>query len=108
MSLRSVFSFIVLATILGCESIDIAPGAPTCLKELIRSKPQPKQISSYLFNGKKVYLVLPDCCDQYISLYDENCNYLCAPSGGFTGRGDGKCPDFNDKATYEALVWKRE
>ena len=24
-------------------------------------------------------------------LFDDNCNYICAPSGGFSGAGDGKC-----------------
>lgn len=66
------------------------------------------QISSYLYQGKTVYLVTPDCCDQYISLYDDNCNFLCAPSGGLTGKGDGKCPDFYDKATKGTLIWKKE
>jgi hypothetical protein len=102
-------SFLTISAVLSCEYINIAPTAPDCLKKLIRtSTPQPKQISSYLYNGKTVYLVIPDCCDQYISLYDENCNFLCAPSGGFTGKGDGKCSDFYDKATKETLIWKQE
>jgi len=33
---------------------------------------------------------------------------LCAPSGGITGKGDGKCPDFNEKAGEGKLIWKKE
>lgn len=109
MSLKVLLSFLIMGAVLSCESITIAPSAPDCLKKLIRtSKPQPKEISSYLYNGKTVYLVIPDCCDQYISLYDERCNFICAPSGGFTGKGDGKCTDFYDKATDGKLVWRKE
>jgi hypothetical protein len=107
--MKSVLIFLVLFAILSCESVNIAPGASDCLEKFIRtSKPQPIEISSYLYNGKTVYLVVPDCCDQYISLYDGDCHFLCAPSGGFTGKGDGKCPDFYDKATKGTLVWKKE
>jgi hypothetical protein len=109
MLVKSIFTLCTLSALLSCEPINITPGAPRCLKDLLRSsKPQPTQISSYQYNGKTVYLVIPDCCDQYISLYDENCNFICAPSGGFSGKGDGKCPDFYDKASNPQLVWKAE
>ena len=107
--MKSTFSLLVLLAMLCCESVNIAPGASDCLRKFIRtSNPQPIEITRYLYNGKTVYLVIPDCCDQYISLYDENCNFLCAPSGGLTGKGDGKCSDFYDKATKGTLVWKKE
>lgn len=42
--------------------------------------------------GQIVYLHMALCCDQFDKAYDANGRYLCAPSGGFTGRGDGRCP----------------
>lgn len=74
-------------------------------------KAQPKanpayEVWEYQYRGQKVYLVTADCCDQYTTVYDACLNVLCAPSGGFTGRGDGKCPDFNEKATDKKLVWR--
>jgi hypothetical protein len=56
--------------------------------------------------GKKVYLFSADCCDQFNYLYDKDCNVICAPSGGFTGRGDGACANFKEMATDETLVWQ--
>lgn len=107
--LKLLSCFLILSVVWSCESINIAPSAPDCLKKIIRtSKPEPNEISRYVYNGKTVYLVIPDCCDQYISLYDDNCNFLCAPSGGLTGKGDGKCPDFYDKATKGELIWKKD
>ena len=85
---------------------------PACIQQKINTiKAQPKwnppaTVTEYLYNGKKVYLFTSDCCDQYIELYDENCNYLCAPSGGITGKGDGKCVDFYTAAKHIQLIWK--
>lgn len=42
--------------------------------------------------GQIVYLHMALCCDQFNKAYDADGRYLCAPSGGFTGRGDGRCP----------------
>lgn len=86
--------------------------APSCIEAKIASlkakskQNPPAQVEEYLYNGKKVYLFNSPCCDQYNQLYDENCNILCAPSGGFTGKGDGKCPDFSSAAQYLRIVWK--
>ena len=85
---------------------------PQCvLKKIEEIKAQPKwnppaEINEYLYNGIRVFLFTSDCCDQYIMLYDANCNYICAPSGGIAGSGDGKCADFYTKAKYIKLVWK--
>ena len=67
----------------------------------------PIQIDEYEYNGKKVYLFTADCCDQYNILFDENCKGMCAPSGGITGKGDGKCADFKDKAVFIRNIWKK-
>ncbi|MEJ0103014.1 MAG: hypothetical protein WDO19_10840 [Bacteroidota bacterium] len=66
----------------------------------------PAEVNEYMYNGQHVFLFSSNCCDQYIMLYDGSCNYICAPSGGFTGKGDGKCADFNEKAKHLKLVWK--
>lgn len=77
--------------------------------EAIKAQPRwnpPAQVDEYLYNGKKVYLFSSDCCDQYNILYDAECNYICAPSGGLTGKGDGKCTDFKETAQHLRVVWK--
>ncbi|WP_240409923.1 DUF6970 domain-containing protein [Flavisolibacter nicotianae] len=87
---------------------------PSCIQariEEIKKQPRwnpPAQVEEYVYNGKRAFLFSSNCCDQYNELVDENCNYLCAPSGGFTGRGDRKCPNFKDSAQFIRLVWKDE
>lgn len=68
----------------------------------------PAQVNEYLYQGKHVFLFSADCCDQFEELYDEDCNRICAPSGGISGAGDGKCTDFRTQAQHIRLVWKDE
>ena len=85
---------------------------PACVRKLIdegnkETPPSaPIQIDEYLFNNKKVFLLTAQCCDQFNMLYDDSCKAICAPSGGFTGRGDGKCTDFDKEAKYVKMIWK--
>jgi hypothetical protein len=77
----------------------------------IKAQPKwnpPAEINEYEYNGQRVFLVTADCCDQFITLIDDKCNYICAPSGGITGNGDGKCKDFLRKAKHIRRVWKDE
>ena len=85
---------------------------PRCIAERIDSiKRQPvwnppAEIYEYEYDGRKVYAISSNCCDFFNTVIDANCNYICAPSGGFTGRGDGKCTDFFKVAKQLRLVWK--
>ncbi len=66
----------------------------------------PREIDKYNYQGRTVYYLPPQCCDQFSTLYDADGNVLCAPDGGFGGAGDGKCPDFFKVRTNEVVVWK--
>ena len=85
---------------------------PACVQqrvEAIQKEPRwspPAEVNEYSYKGKQVYLFTSNCCDQYNSLYDGDCNNICAPSGGLTGKGDGKCDDFLKVATHIKLIWK--
>jgi hypothetical protein len=85
---------------------------PSCVKRWVDEpfnsvQPDaPMQIDEYIYNGKHVFLFTAQCCDRYNVAYDDQCNAVCAPSGGLTGKGDGKCPDFSSAATHVRLVWR--
>jgi hypothetical protein len=112
-----IMKFILLLIIIllssqpGCQK-KLHADAPSCIKDKIRkiaAQPKwnpPATVTEYLYNGKKVYLFSSDCCDQYNELFDNNCTYLCAPSGGISGGGDRKCSDFDSKATFIQVIWK--
>ncbi|HET9033859.1 MAG TPA: hypothetical protein VFN25_13270 [Dokdonella sp.] len=65
----------------------------------------PRRILRYRYRDQFVYYVPPSCCDQPSTLYDAKGKVLCAPDGGLTGRGDGRCTDFREKRSNESLVW---
>jgi hypothetical protein len=84
---------------------------PTCIKNKIDSfklkeaHEKPQRVLEYVYKGKKVYYVVMPCCDFFNEVYDDKCNFLGSPDGGFTGKGDGKIPDFFEEAKSEKLVW---
>ncbi|HMI79352.1 MAG TPA: hypothetical protein VK484_11195 [Ferruginibacter sp.] len=84
---------------------------PGCIKNKIDSfklkeqHEKPQRVVEYMYKGKKVYYVVMPCCDFFNEVFDANCKFLGAPDGGFTGRGDGKLPDFFTEAKNEKLIW---
>lgn len=105
----------ILSIILLIASLFIASSIQSDIPKCIQSKINdisaqsvwnpPARISKYFYGNQITYLFSANCCDQFNSLYDESCNHICAPSGGFTGRGDMKCTDFNENAKFMGQVW---
>lgn len=87
---------------------------PSCIQQKNdQIKQQPKwnpsaEVYEYNYKGKRVFFFSGNCCDQYNEVYDENCKYICAPTGGINGKGDRKCQDFISTATKVKLIWKDE
>jgi hypothetical protein len=101
-------SFLSLLLAGKCNKEEKTPDCIDQRIEQIKAQPKwnpPAEVNQYNYKGKNVYLFSSNCCDQYNELYDANCNYICAPSGGITGKGDGQCADFSS-ATLVRLVWK--
>ena len=94
------------------KTFDNKPAAlPKCIKKKIDSfkmkaqHEKPQRVVEYMYKGKKVYYVVMPCCDFFNEVYDANCKLLGSPDGGFTGKGDGKLPDFFSGAKNEKLIW---
>jgi hypothetical protein len=65
----------------------------------------PHRILRYRYEGSTVYYVPAICCDQPSELYDDQGRVICRPDGGFSGRGDGRCPGFHAGKSGETLIW---
>jgi len=84
---------------------------PSCLSQQIalldkkQTTDPPVQIDEYMYNNKRVFLFTAGCCDQYNTVYDEQCNAICAPSGGLDGKGDHKCENFLKDAKLIKKIW---
>ena len=105
-------SSLFIAIFFSCASTNEQHAISECIQDKITTfKKQPVAnppigVYQYNYNGNLVYYISAPCCDQYTTLYDENCNIICYPSGGITGTGDGKCKDFFEKRTNEKVIWQ--
>ena len=93
----------------ACSKVHVKKGTPNCVKSKIRKGQNDclNRVVSYDYNSETVYLFVPNCPDYMIELIDDKGKYLCAPSGGFSGKGDGLCPDFHSIATEKEVIWEK-
>ncbi|UFH53973.1 DUF6970 domain-containing protein [Spirosoma sp. KNUC1025] len=105
-------ALLVLLFSASCHHEELTPkDLPACIQSIIsqngswRSGDRLIAIYRYKYQKRYVYLGISDCCDFYNFLFDNNCQILCAPNGGFSGGGDGKCPDFSKEATEQTEIW---
>jgi hypothetical protein len=114
---RTTSSSIADTSVISKDSVSSTEGTssvPVCIKGKIDSIKKlplwnpPAEIYEYEYKGSKVYMLSAPCCDFFTTVVDANCNYICAPSGGFTGQGDRKCPQFIVDAKKLRLVWRDE
>jgi hypothetical protein len=54
---------------------------------------RPDSVHRFTWEGGKGYLVTYPCCDRPEEIFDGDFNYLCAPWGGISGQGNGKCSE---------------
>ena len=107
-----LFTFTIFLAIAAKKCGPQKDSIPACIQQRIndiKSQPSwnpPAEVYEYSYQGRRVFYFSSDCCDQHNVVVDESCNYVCAPSGGYTGKGDMKCADFNATATKVKLVWK--
>ena len=110
----NIFPVILLSalvlTLSGCTKHIDPVRIPACITGIIRQKQAepktnpPATVEQWKVDGQTYYYITSDCCDQYNNLYDENCNYVCAPDGGLSGNGDHNCPDFTGPIE-KTIVW---
>lgn len=106
--LALLFTLPLLAA--GCTPA-VTEEQPTFVRRLIAdieatpAANSPGGIWKYQYGGRTVYYLPPACCDLPSVLFDAEGAILCGPDGGFTGRGDGRCPDFFDRRSGGQQVW---
>lgn len=111
MNRTTLFIIACLFLFSNCNKSNETDSVPSCIKakiEMLKTaaiQNPPAAVWKWNVDGKNYYYITSGCCDQYNYLNDENCEVVCAPDGGFTGNGDGKCPDFNNDIS-KTLVWE--
>lgn len=96
----------------ACDKLNVPDDTPSCIKAKIRQlksdkvRNPPAKVYEWDFDGEKYYYIPPYCCDVSGELYDNKCNLICHPDGGFSGGGDGACPDFSNGALTKKIIWE--
>lgn len=112
MNRLQVSLLLALTVLVSCHKDDIAADTPTCVRDIINRigaepvRNPPGAVWQYTYNGRVVYYIPSHCCDIASELYDDQCNPICSPDGGISGRGDGRCTDFFKSRQAEQLIWK--
>ncbi|MEK6478603.1 hypothetical protein WJR50_13750 [Catalinimonas sp. 4WD22] len=97
--------------ITACEEPDLQVDVPTCIEKKIRKikreevQNPPAKVWRWEADRHTYFYITSGCCDQFNYLYDDDCDIVCAPDGGFTGGGDGNCSDLSEPIEY-TLVWE--
>ena len=66
----------------------------------------PRAVYAVRYGDGTAYLTKAGCCDQLDPLVDAHGVLVCYPSGGFTGRGDGKCLGALPRESERREVWR--
>ena len=104
-------SLLLLLAACASPPVVTAPARPAFVAGLIaafEAEPvanPPASIWRFTYRGETVWYVPARCCDIPSTLYDATGGAICQPDGGYTGRGDGRCPDFIDTRRDGAVVW---
>jgi hypothetical protein len=105
--------------LLACVAISMKVGGqelPSFVEDLIENYKaetdglvSPVEIWQYEYDGEPVFylpLARSHCCDIPSVLYSVRGELICRPDGGFTGDGDGRCPNFVARPAAGVLVWR--
>lgn len=111
MKKNSVFHFLFLFVfaVSACHKTEIPKDTPACIRRKINVmkvesvRNPPAEVWRFDSNGEHVYYISAQCCDIMSELFDEKCNLICHPDGGFAGGGDGQC---TGARTNPVLIWK--
>jgi len=93
-------------------ALHAAPGLPAWLQALVAdfdaqpARTAPSTAFALPYEGATAYLFMAPCCDEFNPLYDARGVLVCHPSGGVTGRGDGKCPAGLPPRAQWREVWR--
>lgn len=102
--------FLLVLGVAGCTPA-VTEEQPAFVRQLIAdlaaipAANSPGGIWKYEYGGRTVYYVPPSCCDVPSILFDADGEVVCGPDGGFTGTGDGRCPDFFARRSGGQQVW---
>ena len=90
----------------SCKKASAPDGISDAIYNLVQEL-NPTSVDEYLYNSEKVYhFDTWSGPDDFTELYSKD-GELMAYFGGFTGKGDGRCTDFSEKATFIRTIYAK-
>ncbi len=106
--MRRCFVIFLVTFCLACDKPELERSLPDCIRTLIEEQQDDiTEVQQWSIEGSKYYYFVSDCCDRFNGLLGSDCEWICAPDGGLSGRGDEMCPDFPAEFN-RTIVWQRE
>lgn len=68
-------------------------------------RPDAIEVWKLSYRGADAYLFIAGCCDRHNPLLDAQGRTICAPTGGITGRGDGRCTEPLPDPEQRVKLW---
>jgi hypothetical protein len=98
-------ALLVASGLMGsCQKGYVPDDISDAIFELVQEL-EPTSVDEYLYHAEKVYLFDTwSGPDDFVCLYSRE-GELMAYFGGFTGNGDGRCPDFAQAAVLIRTVY---
>ena len=90
----------------------VDPSLPIWLRERIAGYQQstfrssPLRVMKFKHGWQTYYYFSGLCCEQLNPITDDDGDYVCAPTGGWTGDGDNKCPKSFPDEEGMTTVWE--
>jgi len=109
--MKKIILIAFIGIVISCKNTNVTVISPNCIEtkiQKLKNEPvqnPPAKVWKWKVDGQTYYYITSNCCDQYNYLFTSNCEIVCAPDGGITGKGDGKCPVFTNKI-IKTLVWE--
>ncbi len=94
-ALMVIFILFVLYMLYGLyKTAMIGEAEPLILAQIMNKNPDFTSIDLYEYRNQRVILVTLPCCDRKSNLYDLNGQEIGHPTGGLSGKGDGRMLDW--------------
>ena len=109
-----ILAFLFLITMISCEKEDHSPERPDeselpdCVADLLSTADGTDYswVEEWTLDDGVYYYFTAECCDNLNLLYSSDCEYICAPDGGFSGNGKGDCTAIPD-VFERRVIWSR-
>ena len=106
----SILCLVITMSFIHCKKDPFPISA--CIQQKVDSikisakRTPPAEVHVWSYGGRNVYLLNAPCCNEFVKVVDENCQYICSPSGGPVQYGDSLCPNFYQDARYVGIVYR--